>query len=766
MNSENEDRRERTVGQGTGASVGDAHVDRIAPTAPASTASVMSAALDLAAKGVYVAPACWPNADGNCGCGRGHTGRDVGKAPLTPHGVIDATTDPQVIKRWWSRWPTANVFIDLARSGLVDIAPDSTEALGDFTRRGIPPGAATFTSGGGNGHRHFLMARPEGCPTHRVCRREEFDLLANGYAIAPPSRHRTGRLYAWTLPLHEIGFLPDAPEWVVAMLRQAAERTPGPSDENINDMPPVRLSAEATRWWNGEQAHQIEGGEVDRSRTLWEIGRALARAGATEPTIAAALAERDVALGYLKYATRRDGGATDYRAIAAKVMRPVRERDEIDEEAWADLGVPPQPPGDEGTPEKEPFHPAPAPLPDSHYVPRYVRYAESRTDAPPAYHEALALVQLSAAVGPAVRIPLASKPSGMQANVWLLLLGDSTLSRKSTSQDLSVDIMRAVDAGWFLATDQSPQGFVQEIAERDGRAAVWHRDEFRSFLAQLKAATCMTGGRELLMKLYDGAPYHRRLRTKKVKGVDVPDEARVDRPYLVAITAGVGSRIIDVLSVDDVVDGFIPRFLIVAPKERPPRRPASSITPQIEAERSALIETLRAIHTGFDERGECSVQFAPGVWDRWNAYAAQIEEQVAASTTPDVFGPIAGRMADYALKIAALLQAAEGAPGRGSNVHITLSMLESAITLCERLRKDAEDLAMEIGSSISERRLQRFVELARRSPGISRREAARALRLDKREMDNLEATALDREVVSCGTTHTGGRPRKAYWSCD
>ncbi|HEX2971627.1 MAG TPA: phage/plasmid primase, P4 family, partial [Tepidisphaeraceae bacterium] len=49
------------------------------------------------------------------------------------------------------------------------------------------------------------------------------------------------------------------------------------------------------------------------------IGGELAKAGATETTIRAALTDRDHALGYHKYDARKDGGLDEYARIAAKV---------------------------------------------------------------------------------------------------------------------------------------------------------------------------------------------------------------------------------------------------------------------------------------------------------------------------------------------------------------------------------------------------------------------------------------------------------------
>ena len=53
--------------------------------------SILDAALDYVHKGYYIAPLCYPDTEGNCACGRDHQGKDVGKAPLTPHGINDST---------------------------------------------------------------------------------------------------------------------------------------------------------------------------------------------------------------------------------------------------------------------------------------------------------------------------------------------------------------------------------------------------------------------------------------------------------------------------------------------------------------------------------------------------------------------------------------------------------------------------------------------------------------------------------------------------
>jgi len=69
--------------------------------------------------GLYVLPVCWPDERGLCACGKGHTGRAVGKAPLLLHGHLDASRDPLQVSRWWNQWPMANVAAALWPSRLV-----------------------------------------------------------------------------------------------------------------------------------------------------------------------------------------------------------------------------------------------------------------------------------------------------------------------------------------------------------------------------------------------------------------------------------------------------------------------------------------------------------------------------------------------------------------------------------------------------------------------------------------------------------------------
>ncbi|MDP9380357.1 MAG: bifunctional DNA primase/polymerase, partial [Chloroflexota bacterium] len=74
--------------------------------------------------------------DGTCSCGNPECG-NAGKHPRTKDGSLDATTDPGDIRRWWSKWPDANIGIALNQSELLDVAPDSPEWEAEFADRGL-----------------------------------------------------------------------------------------------------------------------------------------------------------------------------------------------------------------------------------------------------------------------------------------------------------------------------------------------------------------------------------------------------------------------------------------------------------------------------------------------------------------------------------------------------------------------------------------------------------------------------------------------------
>lgn len=185
--------------------------------------------------GAVPIPLDWPTPEGTSGSGKAEKPRDIGKRPLLGTRYQDTRPDEDQIRRWWRRWPEANVGLLLAPSGLVVLDADCPEAIVAVEALGVA-GAVVCATGAG---RHYYWRRPEDAPATRAIKIRKgegwlwgvgedaptghgVDLLADGYAVVGPSIHRTGRRYE---PI-DFAALVEPPAWVVEELHRANAPTP------------------------------------------------------------------------------------------------------------------------------------------------------------------------------------------------------------------------------------------------------------------------------------------------------------------------------------------------------------------------------------------------------------------------------------------------------------------------------------------------------------------------------------------------------------
>src|SRR5262249_1949893 len=109
----------------------------------------------------------------------------------------------------------------------------------------------------------------------------------------------------------------------------------------------------------------------------------------------------------------------------------------------------------------EPYRFASA-FPAEHFVSHFIAYAAQRTDAAHEYHEATALILLASAT-PNVRAPLAQYADGLPTNLYLIIIGDTTKSRKSTSKNIGRDLQHCVIPDSLLADQASPEAFIEQL---------------------------------------------------------------------------------------------------------------------------------------------------------------------------------------------------------------------------------------------------------------------------------------------------------------
>jgi hypothetical protein len=179
------------------------------------TDELWSHAVAYAVRGWPVLPVWWPLA-GACACGRPDCSKP-GKHPLIRRGFHAATTDLDLIRRWWTRWPFANVGIRTgAASGLLVVDIDGAagmESLRTLSAGHGPLHGAWVRSGSGGWHVYLRCPDGQRVPSSVARIGPGIDVRAEGGSIvAPPSRHASGGRYRWA----QLGVEPpSAPGWLV-----------------------------------------------------------------------------------------------------------------------------------------------------------------------------------------------------------------------------------------------------------------------------------------------------------------------------------------------------------------------------------------------------------------------------------------------------------------------------------------------------------------------------------------------------------------------
>jgi hypothetical protein len=190
---------------------------------------LLDAALAYATRGFPVLPLHHPiqaggrRQPGDVGCSCGYPGcGPVGKHPRTPHGLHDATADPDQLARWWQRWPHANIGLvtgELADVLDVDGWAGRTALRGWATQHQLRLAGPLVRTG--HGWHLYLAATGTG---NRAGLLEHVDWRGTGgYVVAPPSLHGSGTRYRWLRPLTVD--LPAAP-WQLRNLLGPVQRRP------------------------------------------------------------------------------------------------------------------------------------------------------------------------------------------------------------------------------------------------------------------------------------------------------------------------------------------------------------------------------------------------------------------------------------------------------------------------------------------------------------------------------------------------------------
>ncbi|QXD16987.1 DUF3987 domain-containing protein [Rhodocaloribacter litoris] len=621
-----------------------------------------------------------------------------GKAPLgplVPHGLRDATTDPETIRRWWQDRPNANVAV-LPPPGILVLDLDeprlATELLGEYPALRHAPRQQTPRGGC-----HIVASVPEDLhlPT-RAGALPGLDLRGMGraYVVAAPSRTEQGA-YRWIVRPRPGEPPPACPPALLERLGAARRR-------------PERTTPAA-----GSEDETIPAGR--RNATLAAHAGALRRQGLGQEAIEAALLginaracrpplDEEEVIRIARSVVRYEPETT-VSAILAEVVKNLPRPDDV--AACLPPETPPEPP-------ERPQEPrSPEVLPDvRHLLPPPLRAAldDLRTEGERAAFLTAALAVASAALGrvsilyggrehtPAL-MTLVVGPAGAGkggATLAARLLDDIDERLRRASEEARADWERRRREASETGEDPPPEPPMQYVVASEStseaaltRALADNPDGvllFSSEADSLTAALRQEWGAfsHLLRKGFHHEPHRRETRSG---GLIV-----CERVVLSLALAGTPAQL-DRLIEGGVENGLYSRFLIATIHDPPrwvsqrPRPGDERLRAALEALRGCLTEVWEALRT---RDMPLRLDLTPDMWDKlddaFEDLHGRVVEAAARGQAPDALAAVVKRAALSTVRIAAVLTCIE-APARGvrldraDRIEAAPEAFEAALTL-------------------------------------------------------------------------------------
>ena len=392
------------------------------------------------------------------------------------------------------------------------------------------------------------------------------------------------------------------------------------------------------------------------------------------------------------------------------------------------------------------------------FVEDYVRWAESKTDAARQYHEATGFVILSALLAGNLNIEL--EFGNIRPNLWMLLIADTTLTRKSTAMEMGIHLLQSIfdtdrEFDPVLATDGSIEGLFSAMQPRSGRASLFWKDEFTGLMESVVKKDYMAGMLEFLTKMYDGSTMKRVLKKETVT---------VNEPILIILAGGIKNKLFSILRDEHVSSGFLPRFLIISADSDPTkRRPIQRKSDAGTEEREQLIQQLAKLKEVYctpivvklpgsdnvaQQQPKTRVDFTDEALERLDVIEAQLVNTAMTSEFPDHYVPVFDRMAKSCMKMAALIAASRQEPVDGV-IWINEGDVISAAKYIERWAVYSVETLMNLGRSLNERILERTLTFIERYPhGVARSAVMNSMKLSAEEMHRLVLNLEQRGMIT------------------
>jgi hypothetical protein len=392
------------------------------------------------------------------------------------------------------------------------------------------------------------------------------------------------------------------------------------------------------------------------------------------------------------------------------------------------------------------------------FIDAYAEWATSVTDAVPIFHDLCGAIILSATF--AGHIKLETSYGRMIPNLWGLVLGASTIDRKTTAMEMAKGVLWEIDNQAVLATDGSAEGLLQGLSIRPGRVSVFHKDEVSGLFKSINKKDWMSGMPETFAQLYDVPRNYTRMLRKET--VEIHD------PVFIFFGGGIKDEVFSSLSDDYVLSGFLPRFLVVIGEQDITKiRPTTHNTTAGLVARQKVIDSLSEARDGFGsniptgaikvggqtinladigDTVRCDAVLTDEAWEAYQAIEATMVAAAYESYYKLLALPTFERLSRSLLKLSLLIAASRQEPQEGT-FDVELRDVRNAARFVQRWGRDSIDLMLNAGKTSTLRQLEKIRRHIASKPGIYKTDLMRLTHLSSREMNEILMTLVDRGEV-------------------
>jgi hypothetical protein len=756
--------------------------------------TLLEAALQYALRGWPVFPLHNMH-QGQCTCGQPCKSR--AKHPRTRTGFKDASTDDQVIRGWWSKWPEANIGIATGDRSFVVVDLDTKEhdgiqAFNDLRDSNIFPGskmAQTLIAKTGGGGMHLCFE------PHADVRNTQSKLALGidtrgegGYIVAPPSVHESGEAYKWLSP-HDTPLSP-IPEWLVPRKPRraptpppAVPTSPVPVDQvtqrasaYLQRMEPAiqgsgghgALYAAATVLVHGfdlpdYQAIQLLTNEFNpRCVPPWDLSIPAESKDFRRKVSQARAQDHDQPRGWLL----ADSGYTEASPSAVEHGRTVAES------ILRNSNVATSPPAEPIVYQDEPEC-GPVALPEmpSHllsppgYIGQLVKWMNDTAYMPqPILSLANALAFFGAVIGRKVR-----DESDLRTNLYCLGVGESGCGKDHSRKCVKkLCKMAGIDGDILGGEDIASDAAILSAVEARP-SVLFQFDEIGHLLANTssrQAATYQKAIPVTLTKLFSSASttyLGKEYAGKERERIDI------DQPNVCLYGTTVPDRFFEGITTAEVRDGFLGRMLVFQSTDPDPE-PRSHVVSEVPVD---LVETVQSwIKKKIEVPGANLLPFliaqqmvirldpeSTRIFAQFQRHARDTRMKARKANNPAA-ACLWSRSYENARKIALTIAAGDGL----SNQTITGQHAEYAIQLVtflvERLIQSVADNVADNETERAKAKIMAFV--GRHGGKVAKSTLTRNIRVSRRFREDALKDLLEGEELAIISEINGGRPGIKY----